>query len=492
MLFGLTMEKNVSLKSILILDDDQEFSALLKSLLLKSFPDVEIHEYDPIARGEPEDSFDWSLFDVLILDHYLCVHGLTGLDLFQKHQKTPGFPPTIMLTAAGNEGLAVRAFKSGIKDYIRKDDMDATVMSEAISKAYEKHHTKQDVQSELHIMNKQIRKQRVELEEQASVVTAELENIDKIKQGNQEAMAEVEQMKTEAEEQIRKQRAELREQTATVKTQLQKMAEEKHVQLQKQRVELEEQAADVKAQLQKLEEAKQGKQEGVDEVLRMNKEAEEQIQTQRAELVEQAAAVKAQLQKMEEEKHGQIIFKDKLLKVVEAYKKIKKERETLLQDKTKAEAQTQKEHSELTKEVIVFKEKLLKVVKAYKKIKKERERLLQDKTKAEAERQQHTAEMAKANNEIENTNKALTDAEAKLNISEDEKQKLGTEYKQQLDKAKVEEDVSPPKEIETGEEILDSTQLGAVMDLDELLDTDEEPHNHSDSGVKDRPDNGKS
>ena len=154
LLFGLTMNKKVDLKSILILDDDQEFRTLLKSLLSKSFQDVEIHEYDPIKKGEPEKGFDWSMFDILILDYYLCIHGLTGLDLFQKHQQSPGFPPTIMLTGAGNERVVIRAFKSGIKDYIRKDELNATNISEAINKAYEEHHVKQNTQRELQLAEK--------------------------------------------------------------------------------------------------------------------------------------------------------------------------------------------------------------------------------------------------------------------------------------------------------------------------------------------------
>ena len=109
------MNKKVDLKSILILDDDIEFRKLLKSLLSEYFQDVEFYEYDPVQKGEPADGFDWSKFDVLILDYYLCVHGLNGLDLFQKHQQKADFPPTIMLTGAGNEELAIRALKSGVK-----------------------------------------------------------------------------------------------------------------------------------------------------------------------------------------------------------------------------------------------------------------------------------------------------------------------------------------------------------------------------------------
>ncbi|MCK5668267.1 MAG: response regulator, partial [Gammaproteobacteria bacterium] len=211
------MTKKVSLKSILILDDDQEFRALLKSLLLKSFPDVEIHEYDPIEKGEPEDGFDWSVFDVLILDHYLCVHGLTGLDLFQKHQKSPDFPPTIMLTGAGNERLALRAFKSGIKDYIHKNDLNAAVLSEAINKASEEHYVEQNAQHEIQVAENQIQEDRLKLEKQAAAVKVQLENIEQEKQSKQEGIAEVERIKSEAEAQIQKEREDLAKEAADVK-----------------------------------------------------------------------------------------------------------------------------------------------------------------------------------------------------------------------------------------------------------------------------------
>jgi DNA-binding response OmpR family regulator len=136
------MNKKVGLKRILILDDDLEFRKFLKSLLSEYFQDVEFHEFDPVKEGEPSDSFDWSIFDVLILDYYLCVHGLNGLDLFQKHHKKTNFPPTIMLTGAGNEKLAIRALKSGIKDYVHKDSLNTAMLAEAITSAYEEHRIK--------------------------------------------------------------------------------------------------------------------------------------------------------------------------------------------------------------------------------------------------------------------------------------------------------------------------------------------------------------
>lgn len=343
------MNKKESLKNILIIDDDQDFRTLLKSLLLKSFPDVEIHEYDPIEKGEPEEGFDWSMFDVLILDHYLCIHGLTGLDLFEKHQNKSDFPLTIMLTGAGNEELVIRAFKAGINDYIRKDKLSAAVLYEVINKAHEEYLERQNTQHELQAAENQIQEGRSKLEDEVAKVNSKLESIE----------------------------------------------EEKRLQ-----------------------------QDAKEEIYRMSGEAVEQIQEERSELEEEAATVKAQLESIEKEKRLQQDAKEEIQRV-----------------------------------------------------------------RSEAEKHQQVAEMAKAKDEIENVNKALKVTEAKLIISEKENQKLETKFKQQLDKDKVKKTVSVPKEIQSGDEILDSTQLGAAMDLDELLDPEEEEEaqKQSDSEVKEKP-----
>ena len=389
------MNKKESLKNILIIDDDQDFRTLLKSLLLKSFPDVEIHEYDPIEKGEPEEGFDWSMFDVLILDHYLCIHGLTGLDLFEKHQNKSDFPLTIMLTGAGNEELVIRAFKAGINDYIRKDKLSAAVLYEVINKAHEEYLERQNTQHELQAAENQIREGRSKLEDEVAKVNSKLESIEEEKRLQQDAKEEIYRMSGEAVEQIQEERSELEEEAATVKAQLESIEKEKRLQ-----------------------------QDAKEEIQRVRSEAEEQIQKERSELEEEAATVKAQLESIEKEKRLQQDAKEEIQRV-----------------------------------------------------------------KSEAEKHQQIAEMAKAKDEIENVNKALKVAEAKLIISEKENQKLETKFKQQLDKDKVEKTVSVPKEIQSGDEILDSTQLGAAMDLDELLDPEEEEEaqKQSDSEVKEKP-----
>ena len=169
------MKIRTDIKNILLLDDDQDYRNLLKTLLAEHFQDVEFHEYDPIEKGEPDDDFDWSKFDVLLLDYYLCIHGLDGLDIFNKHQGKKDFPATILLTAAGNEELAIRTLKSGIKDYVRKDKLNAAMLAEAIINAYETHHRELNLQDEVRKSEAQLQKDRAELEKEAAILNSQIQ-----------------------------------------------------------------------------------------------------------------------------------------------------------------------------------------------------------------------------------------------------------------------------------------------------------------------------
>jgi len=133
------MTDNNILRRILIFDDDADLRKLLLTYLGKMFERVQLEEYDPVARGAPAEDFDWSRYDVLILDYYLCLHSVTGLDILHTNRKNPDFPATIMLTGAGNEEVAVRALKSGVYDYLRKQNLDKQELQKSILNAFEKH-----------------------------------------------------------------------------------------------------------------------------------------------------------------------------------------------------------------------------------------------------------------------------------------------------------------------------------------------------------------
>lgn len=175
-------------KRILIFDDDADFRKLLEVRLGKLFPASELEEYDPIASGVPDPDFDWSRYDVLLLDYFLCIHGVTGLDIHRQNSKNPLFPATIMLTGAGNEEIAVRALKSGVSDYIRKETLDKEELRSAIVNAYDESKLARQKASEAtlhsHAFNKSLFYQQLERPEENAgdrvLLVVRLDHADKL------------------------------------------------------------------------------------------------------------------------------------------------------------------------------------------------------------------------------------------------------------------------------------------------------------------------
>ncbi|MDH3316231.1 MAG: response regulator [Gammaproteobacteria bacterium] len=123
-------------RRVLVIEDDPDYRNLLERFVKKAFSDASVVLYNPQAQGRPEAEFDWSKFDVLILDYRLGENenGLDWLREFKKNDKK--FPATILLTAAGSEEVAVRALRFGAHDYLKKQNLNATRLAESIADAF--------------------------------------------------------------------------------------------------------------------------------------------------------------------------------------------------------------------------------------------------------------------------------------------------------------------------------------------------------------------
>jgi eukaryotic-like serine/threonine-protein kinase len=121
---------------ILIIDDSKDFRALARLYLAKVLEDAEVVEYEIEDLGKPANDFPWSNYDVLLLDYNLG-GGENGFDWLKEFGQKEKFPPTIILTAEGDEYIAVKAIKLGAADYINKVDITPKRLAEVIKEAVE-------------------------------------------------------------------------------------------------------------------------------------------------------------------------------------------------------------------------------------------------------------------------------------------------------------------------------------------------------------------
>lgn len=150
---------------VLIIDDSADFRALIRVLLSREIPGVEVEEYDPERQGRPAGDYDWSRFDVLLLDYNLG-GGEDGLEWLKAFRGKPGFPPTVVLTAEGDEYVAVRAVKLGAAEYINKKDATPKRLKAIVEEAAQFSEEKQAAQQE-HISEATKIVQRIQKEREA-------------------------------------------------------------------------------------------------------------------------------------------------------------------------------------------------------------------------------------------------------------------------------------------------------------------------------------
>ena len=119
---------------LIIVDDSKEYMALVRRMLAREIPDIEVTEYDPEQQGRPGADFDWSIYDALLLDYRLGPHD-DGIQWLRDYKNEPGFPAAVLMTAQGDEYVAVQAIKLGAFDFIKKTDIDPARLAEILTSA---------------------------------------------------------------------------------------------------------------------------------------------------------------------------------------------------------------------------------------------------------------------------------------------------------------------------------------------------------------------
>ena len=99
---------------ILIIDDDEEMSALLKDFLKE-----EGYEADSANSGsEAFGKLAWKSFNLVITD--IRMPGLSGLDILSAVKKFQPHLPVIVITAFGGEEVNRRSMARGADGYLEK------------------------------------------------------------------------------------------------------------------------------------------------------------------------------------------------------------------------------------------------------------------------------------------------------------------------------------------------------------------------------------
>lgn len=116
---------------VLAIDDCEIALESMRVFLETEIPGVDFTEYSSMRLGKPERDFNWSAYDVLLLDYDLG-SGQTGLDWLQEFVDHPEFPATVLITGVADSYVVAKAIKMGVAGYLNKDDLTPQRLTEVV------------------------------------------------------------------------------------------------------------------------------------------------------------------------------------------------------------------------------------------------------------------------------------------------------------------------------------------------------------------------
>jgi len=142
----------------LLIDDRESDADYVRSFLQKLSSDYTFRttwESDPtraLLRLTQE------LFDLVLLDYQMPA--MSGLDVLSTIRQAHRTLPVIMLTAMGDERVAVEAMKRGAHDYLKKDEMNLADLARAIITVLQRKHLEDQLEDQRRLADRDLRMAR--------------------------------------------------------------------------------------------------------------------------------------------------------------------------------------------------------------------------------------------------------------------------------------------------------------------------------------------
>jgi len=120
----------------LLIDESKRRMQIVRRFLAKAIPDVAVTEYDVDQRGLPPHAFDWSEYDVAIINQELGVGG-TGVAWLEKYRGAANFPAVVLIANQLDAKLMQSALEAGAATVLPQRDLTPDLIGDAVKKAFE-------------------------------------------------------------------------------------------------------------------------------------------------------------------------------------------------------------------------------------------------------------------------------------------------------------------------------------------------------------------
>ncbi len=109
---------------VIIISDSKDYMGRLRRMLADRLPDIEVTEHDPDQIGKPGPDFDWSIYDLLLIEDRLdgTESGLAWLASFRQRAK---LPPTILIAEHDDTFIESKVHEMDATAYVLRAELDA-------------------------------------------------------------------------------------------------------------------------------------------------------------------------------------------------------------------------------------------------------------------------------------------------------------------------------------------------------------------------------
>lgn len=121
------------LERVLVIDVEDDFSALIKYYVRRNWPSAKVHLHNPVKDGKLASDFDWRRYDLLLLSLELGLRDENGLDWLRELQGRSDVPDTVILMTDNEPAVAREAMKLGARSWLCKTEVSVTHFERCIS-----------------------------------------------------------------------------------------------------------------------------------------------------------------------------------------------------------------------------------------------------------------------------------------------------------------------------------------------------------------------
>jgi eukaryotic-like serine/threonine-protein kinase len=135
------------LKKALVIDPSGELRDFLRFCAGRFWPDLEIVSY-LWARGCPDQAYDWTGFDLVLLEHRLHSHYDQGIEWLRAIRRNPTAPPIILISGELTDSLRTEAERVGAAAVLDKNDLSPRRFAQSVEQGLRHPNTEPSSKSE--------------------------------------------------------------------------------------------------------------------------------------------------------------------------------------------------------------------------------------------------------------------------------------------------------------------------------------------------------